>query len=231
MPDLYIQELNDKYIAVRKASPAYGAEFLTDTSPSNQPSSGAWGIVLMPLPLTWHKYPFCNTSAASKESLMVLISEWPEKTDSFTQENLLDSADEQIQELIFQIKAFLTIPYRHELANRLVTLFKDAKEEDPTCSGISVGSLRYFYNFLQLHTNLKCPTISLTPEYNIYASWRDDQKRVFSVHFLSNGDARFVIFKPNDRHPERQIRLSGIATTDILMEMVSSYRVLDWVSQ
>lgn len=232
MPDLYIQELNNKYIAVREASPAYGAEFLIDTSPSNQPSSGAWGIVLMPLPLTWHKYPFCNTPTASKENLVVLIkSEWPEKIDSFTQENLLDSEDEQVQELIFQIKAFLTIPYRYELANRLVTLFKDAKEEDPTCPGISAGSLRYFYNFLQLHTNLKCPTISLTPEYNIYASWRDEQKRAFSVHFLPNGDVRFVIFKPNDRHPERKIRISGISTSDVLMETVMPYGVRNWISE
>ena len=231
MPNLYIQGPNNKCVAVREASPAYGAEFLTETSPSDQPSSGAWGIILMPPSPTWHKYRFCNTPAANKEGLVVLISEWPEKTDPFTQENLLYSEDEQVQELIFQIKTSLTIPYRQELANRLVTLFKDAKEEDPTCPGISIGSLRYFYNFLQLHTNLKCPAISLTPDYNIYASWRDEQKRLFSVHFLPNGDARFVIFKPNNRHPERKIRISGTATTDILKETVAPYGVWDWISE
>jgi hypothetical protein len=117
------------------------------------------------------------------------------------------------------------------LANKLLTLFNDAKEDDPASLGIAVGSFRNFYNFFQLHTNLKCPTISLTPDYNIYASWRSDQKRVFSVHFLPNGDVHFVMFKPNNRHPERQIRISGTATTDILMETVAPYAVQDWISE
>lgn len=138
----------------------------------------------------------------------------------------------QEYELIFRIRTSLSIRYRESLANRLVTLFKDTKEEDPDSPGIAAGSLRNFFNFLQLHPNLKYPSISLTPEYNIYASWRDEQNRVFSVHFLPNGgDARFVIFKPNYRHPERQIRISGTSTTDILMETVSPYRVYDWISE
>jgi hypothetical protein len=144
---------------------------------------------------------------------------------------LLDSEEEQLQELILRLKTSLSIPYRESVANSLVTLFRDAKEEDPTSLGIAVGSLRYFYSFLQSNTKLKCPTISLTPEYNIYSTWRGEMNRVFSVHFLPNGDARFVIFKPNDRHPERKIRISGTATTDVLMETVAPHGVLDWISE
>ncbi len=125
----------------------------------------------------------------------------------------------------------MSIPYHDNLANRLITLFNDSKEEDPTSPGISDRSLFNFYNFLCLHDNLNCPTISLTPDYNIYASWRIERNRVFSVHFLPNGDARFVIFKPNDRHPERQIRISGTTTADILMETVGPYGVRDWITE
>ena len=85
--------------------------------------------------------------------------------------------------------------------------------------------------FFQINTNIKCPTISLTPENNIYASWKGKQNRVFSVHFLASGSVRFVIFKPNDRHPEQQIRLSGTATSDILRETVTPYGVWDWISE
>lgn len=223
---------DNKCAVVREASPAYGDEFLTDTYPSNQPSSGAWGKIITPPKETWDKkYRFCNTPAANKESPDLFISGWPEETDSFTQGNLLYIADEQVEDLIFRIKTDLYIPYREKLTNRLMTLFKDAKEEDPAITGIAVGSLRNFYNFLQLHTNLKCPTISLSPEYNIYASWRDNQNRLFSVHFLPKGDVRFVIFKPNDRHLERKIRISGMATTDILKETVVPYGVWDWISE
>jgi hypothetical protein len=154
---------------------------------------------------------------------------WPEKKDPFTQTNLLDSEEEKVLELFFRFRTSISIPYREKLADRLVTLFYDAKEEDFASVGISLGSLQNFYNFLRLYTNLKCPTISLTPENNIYASWRAEQNRVFSVHFLSDGDTRFVMFRPNDLHPERQIRISGTATADILMATVAPYGVEDWI--
>ena len=145
--------------------------------------------------------------------------------------NLLDSEEEQVRNLIFRIRTSLAIQYREKLADRLITLFNDAKEEDFTSGGIAIGSLRNFYNFFQLHADLKCPTISLTPDNNIYASWRVDQKKVFSVLFLPNGDTRFVIFKPNDLHPERQIRISGTTTTDMLKAGVAPHGVWDWISE
>lgn len=144
----------------------------------------------------------------------------------FTQVDLLNYEENQIQELIFRVRTSPSISCK-ELANRLLVLFNDAKEEEVS---IAIDSLRDFYSFFRLNTNLKCPAISLTPEYNIYVSWKADQNRVFSVHFLSNGDVRYVILKPNDRHPERQIRVSGTATIDILQETVASYGVWDWIS-
>ena len=154
----------------------------------------------------------------------------PENQDPITQTTLLTREEDQVKELIFRIKRSKSICYRESLANRLLILFNDAKEEDPACLGIAAKSLRNFNNFIYLHANLKCPTISLTPDYNIYASWRDEQNRVFSIHFLPNADVRFVIFKPNDRHPQRKIRISGAATTDILMETVTPYGIGDWIS-
>lgn len=126
-------------------------------------------------------------TAVSQEGRKVLISPWAEKEDPFTQVNLLDREEEQIKELIFRIRTSKSIPFRQTLANRLFALFNAAKEEDTASLGISAGSLRNFYKFLLLHTNLKCPTISLTPDYNIYASWRGEQKRIFSVHFFQMG--------------------------------------------
>lgn len=156
---------------------------------------------------------------------------FPKDEDPYTQTDLLNKEENQVQELIYQIRKSLPTRYRESLANRILTLFNDAKEEDSASLGIAVGSLRNFYNFFRLNTNLKCPTISLTPDYNIYASWRGEQNQIFSVHFLSNQDARFVIFKPNDKHPELKIRLSGTATTDILIKTVESIGIWDWISE
>lgn len=155
-----------------------------------------------------------------------------EKEDPSTQVGLLDSEDKQVQDLVFRFRRLFSIPYRESLANSLLSLFDDAKEEDPTSIGMASGSLRNLYNLLQLNTNLKCPIISLTPDYNIYASWRKEHNQVFSVHFLPNGDTRFVILKPNNNHPGRQICLSGLATTDILMEMVALKPFdVSWISE
>jgi hypothetical protein len=172
------------------------------------------------------------TAAFNQEEQKNLISDLPEKEDPFTQADLLDTEDYQVQELILRFRTLPSITYHKRLVNRLFTLFNDAREEDPVSLGIAVGSLRNFYNFLHLHTNLKCPAISLTPEdNNIYASWSEGQNKTFSVLFLPNGvDARFVILKPNDKYPEQQITFSGLVTTDILIENVKPYGVLDWIS-
>lgn len=153
---------------------------------------------------------------------------WPEKKDPITQLNLIESEEEEVQELIYQLKTSY-IRYQDKIVNRLITLFKDSKEEDPYGPGITAGSLRNFINFLELYPNVKYPSISLTPEHNIYVSWRGEHNRVFSIHFLPNKDTRFVVFMPNYRHPERKIRISGITTVDVLMETVKPYKVTDWI--
>jgi len=224
MPELNLQEK-----ATQEVTIAYGNKFLRDDFPIGDSYIGAWP--LLQKRQTERNFEVWITPDVTQEDRKALVSDWPENKDPFTQADLLNNEEDQVQELIFQIRKSFSITYHESLANRLLTLFNDAKEEDSASLGIAVGSLRNFYNFLRLHTNLKCPTISLPPDYNIYASWRGEQNRVFSVHFLPNGDVRFVIFKPNDRHPGRQIRLSGLATTDILMETVAPDAVSYWVSE
>jgi hypothetical protein len=209
------------------ASIVSGNQSIEDNSP-NYSDTGAWSLLPQKSPT---KPRYGSTIVVKLKGHDILIGDWPEKEDPFTQADLLNNEEDQVQELIFRIRKSHSIPYHESLAHRLLALFKDAKEEDHDSLGIAAGSLRNFYNFLHLHTNLKRPAISLTPDYNIYASWRGERNRVFSVHFLPNGDVRFVIFKPNDRHPGRQIRLSGIATSDILMETVAPDGVSDWISE
>ena len=151
-----------------------------------------------------------------------------QREDAFTQSDLVSTKDEQAQKLILQIRKFFFIFNQESLANQLITLFNFAKEERPTSPGISVNSLNSFYDFLKLNTNIRTPNLSLSPDRNIYASWRVE-KRVFSAHFLPEGDIRFVLFKPNKRHPKRKIRVTGIATSDTLMEIIAPENLSDWV--
>ncbi|MBW2641337.1 MAG: hypothetical protein JRE10_14575 [Deltaproteobacteria bacterium] len=227
MPQIDLYKIFSEFDSGQIASIIYGNQLIEDNFPIDDPYTGAWGISTKTISI-----PACyrNTAFVNQEE-ETSTTDLPENQDPITQTTLLKREEDQVQELIFRIKRSKSICYREGLANRLLSLFNDAKEEDPDCLGIAAKSLRNFNNFLHLNTNLKCPTISLTPDYNIYASWKGEQGRVFSLHFLPNEDVRFVIFKPNDRHPERKIRVSGIATTDVLMETVMSYRIEEWISE
>ncbi len=151
-----------------------------------------------------------------------------------TQEDLTENEDNKVQNLIFRIRTSHNFPHPERIATRLLVLFDDGKEEDPSSFGISYGSLRNFYDFLILlksHTEVKYPTIALTPDHTIYVSWRFEGPRIFSTHFLPNADVRFVVFRPNERHSEKQIRNSGTQTADTLMETVATHGVWSWISE
>lgn len=147
---------------------------------------------------------------------------------AFTQAELLSTQDEQVQDLIYQIRKSKIILNHEIIANKLLALFMIAKEENPASLGIAADSLSNFYDFLQSYENIKIPALSLSPDYNIYASWRSVEK-LFSVHFLQNDEIRFVLFKPNIRHPKQKIRISGTVTSDTLMEITPPESLDGWV--
>lgn len=201
-----------------RESIAYSDKFLADTYYMSEHYLGSANVkdVSQSSYISRHIYITFSYSGSEKKNPLI------------TQSNLIEIQEEEVQELIYRLKTS-SVLCRDKIANRLITLFKDSKEEDPYSPAITPGSLRNFIKFLELYPNVKYPSISLTPEHNIYVSWRDQHNRIFSVHFLPNGDTRFVIFTPNYRHPERKIRVSGITTVDVLIEeTVAPYRV-NWI--
>jgi len=180
---------------------------------------------------TYKGFYFLTTPLVNQQDNIVFTIGIPDDQDPVTQRDLVSSGENEIQELIYQIRTEPFIPGKANIANRLLDLYNFSKEEDPDCIGIAVESLRNFYSFLRGNVDLKTPAISLTPDRNIYASWRGDEGRVFSAHFLPSKDVRFVVFRPNDRHPDRKIRISGTTTFDILMDTVYPHRLYDWISE
>ena len=229
MPEINLHGIRKGFDPAQIPSIVYGNKSIEDNSPSDLSNISAWLLYPGAQPVTKFKVGISPT--VNQEYREATVNGWTENEDPFTQSNLVDIEDNQVQQLIFQIRRSTFIPNNARLANRLTTLFHDAKEEDSTSPGIRVDSLRNFYFFLLLNNDLKYPNITLTPDNNIYISWEGEQDRLFSVHFLPNGITNFVIFKPNDRHPEQTIRLSGIATSDILMETVSPHGVNEWISE
>ena len=176
---------------------------------------------------TLQEIEFYNTPYVNQENQNPKLSvSW--RDNAFTQSDLVSTKDDQAQELIHQIRTSSFVSNRDSLANQLITLFNFAKEERPASPGIAVNSLSSFFDFIKLHANIRTPSLSLSPDHNIYASWRGEN-RIFSAHFLPDGDIRFVLFKPNNRHPQRKIRVSGTATGDTLTEIIAPESLSDWV--
>ena len=105
---------------------------------------------------------------------------------------------------------------------RIDALDKYAKEEEANSTGIVTDSLCNFNFFIRQGATLKYPDITLTPDNHIYACWRAKPNKLFSVHFLPNGDTSFVIFNSD-------VRMSGVTMVDKLMNIVIANGVNKWI--
>ncbi len=137
--------------------------------------------------------------------------------------------DETAEEIIWRVATTLSVRYRAKLTVRLSELQKAVQEEELDGRGITVRSLHHFVEFLKVNPTLRCPAVSVTPDRNIYASWKSGTDRVFSIHFLADGKVRFVIFYPNEKHPGETVRISGVATGDVVMSIATPHCVLNWI--
>ena len=96
---------------------------------------------------------------------------------------------------------------------------------------LSADSLHALISFLGANSVFRYPTLTATPGGDLYAQWKQGGERLLSIHFLPTDEARFVIFKPNPRHPGHTEHLAGKTTTDTLMDTIVPYGVLDWVTE
>ena len=178
--------------------------------------SGISGEIYLGTPLTFEGHSVDSISRTSD-------SPFDELDEKLTDE-------EKINKLIDYVREESNIQFAHELAIRLNCLH-EAVNEDPDEVPISTESLRNFISFLREMANLKYPNVVLTPTNEIRAQWRTAPNRHFAVVFLSTGEARFVIFTPNPKDPDKIDRFSGITLVDSLMETVQPHKVLEWASQ
>jgi len=196
----------------------YGQE--TWNTPFGQTPSGA------PIePFNW----ITGTTAATVDldsSLKSFLDE-----DTATEFLTLEKNENQVADLIWNILSTPSIPDRKIIAKRLFELLQDVKAEETESAGISIGSLRSFYNFLQTDSNLlEKPAIALTPANDIYVSWKDELGSVFSIHFLSTGFVRFaiIVYSPCSDQP---ISLSGLVKAESLVKNVKPWGVLEWAGR
>jgi len=181
------------------------------------------------------KILFRHVSAGAREQRSPITVEpnleyvsFPSSESPFDILDELRNEDEKALEIISHVRNHLNVFYAQQLADRLMFLVENAKEEHPDEVAILSESLKNFVSFLQAHATLNYPDVVLSPSKNIRVQWRTAPNRHFAVEFLTTGEANFVIFSPDPKHPEKIIRLSGIVSVDSLMEAVQPHSVLAW---
>lgn len=103
------------------------------------------------------------------------------------------------------------------VSNRLHEL-RLQQGEDPESAEISIESMESFAAFLRSVRGIGLPSLSLTPDGNIYASWRKHD-RVFSAEFRSGGLATYVLFRPAPGGTGSKLRSAGSAPASDLLSI------------
>jgi hypothetical protein len=112
------------------------------------------------------------------------------------------------------------LPFSARLADRIKHL-AGAFAGDYDGRQLSVRSVAGLLDFLESTPPSDYPDLTLTPAGDCYAEWHGSQGHKVAIEFLDSGDARYLVFRPNPKHPQRVDRLTGTTTIDALAETMA----------
>ena len=95
-----------------------------------------------------------------------------------------------------------SIAYQTRLAERIIKL-STAFAEDYDGHTLSAQSLAGLVDFLEASPASGYPDLTATPAGDVYAEWHGPEGRRLTIEFLASGDARYLLFRPNPKHPQR----------------------------
>lgn len=136
--------------------------------------------------------------------------------------------ENKIIDIIEQIKNSDKIANNGNIAEQLSQLFAYAKEDNPESKGINYDSLLNFYEFLSLYQRIEKPVLSLSPESNIYACWKNKRNSI-SIHFLENNRLQVIIMKSNKLDETKKCRIVGICKNDNFSDLFELDDVLSLI--
>ena len=113
------------------------------------------------------------------------------------------------------------LDWRDRLARRIVDL-SVAIEEDYPGQKLSGRSLDALLDFLEASLSPDYPDLTATPVGDLCVEWRHPDGRHLIVEFLDSSEARYLVIRPNPRHPKGIDRLTGSTTADALETTIAS---------
>lgn len=161
------------------------------------------------------------------EQLPVANTGW-EYVGHFMPPRLSLSSRDELSQIDSLLSAVAAIPRIGSAISLRVRFLEEQSREDESDEGVSVGSLFTFFTFLRCATGVQVPSISLTPDGYIYASWNKNG-RTFSVHFLPTGEARYVLFRPAPNNAPGMLRSSGSVPVAASILQIPETGAANWV--
>ena len=113
-----------------------------------------------------------------------------------------------------------SIACKGRLEERIVKLTA-AFAEDYDDGALSACAFSGLVDFLEACPSSGYPDVTATPAGDVYAEWRGPHGHLLTIEFLDSGEARYLVFRPNPKHPQRIDRLNGSTTIDALSETVA----------
>ncbi len=162
--------------------------------------------------------------------LKLVSFEFERSAGDFSALDELRTPEGQIRQAIRGARVGSRLVYRERLARRLEFLLEAMEEEGEPWMQHSPESLRKMLLFLESASDLRYPTVTVTPSATFRAEWKRDPNRHFAVDFLADGQVRFVVFSPDPRHPDRVQRVSGIASWENVLDVLEPYKVRHWAA-
>jgi hypothetical protein len=114
------------------------------------------------------------------------------------------------------LRSIFQAPYGRALADRIEKLAEMVLEESDGAQPLSGESLAGLIAFLERNPALTRPSMVAGPSGELIAIWKQAGRGEFSARFLPTGAVRFLVSRPNQRHPQGVSRLSGDTTADKL---------------
>jgi len=189
-------------------------------------------------PLTWSRigglfsqlfYAKAEDQERLSESIIrtgVSENEWGEELSELTAQ----WKEQEIQMLLESLSTAHPADFVEMLKSRLLSLRSMLQDEEGPAADLSPDSLRAFLVFIHQLPGVRRPNMALTSEGEVYARWKGDNGRLFSLHFISGEKVRFTAFRPNPRYPRLVRRISGVDAADTVLQTAdAACSVLEWL--
>jgi hypothetical protein len=121
---------------------------------------------------------------------------------------------------------------RQPLVARLEQLAEASIEEAESECGqepITKESLQGCLRFLCSFPVLQLPSLTVTPEGELYAVWKIARDRSFSIRFFSKRFAAYVLFVRDNYDESRIARHTGVVSLEGLTDVIAQHRVDRWL--